>query len=36
MITWNKEKDKWLSEKRRISFMDIVEIIEQGKYLDIL
>ena len=36
MITWNEEKDKWLREKRRISFTDVVEIIEQGKYLDIL
>jgi hypothetical protein len=36
MIVWDKEKDKWLLEKRKISFTDMLEIIEQGKYLDIL
>lgn len=35
-IIWDEKKNKWLKEKRYISFEVIAEIILNRKYLDIL
>jgi hypothetical protein len=34
MITWDKKKDEWLREKRKISFEVFADLIESGDILD--
>ena len=33
-ITWNKEKNIWLKEKRRISFEELIYYLDNGFLLD--
>ncbi len=36
MIIWDRKKDQWLREVRKVSFTDAAEIIEAGEFLDVV